>query len=386
MDLNPNHSESRTVPNSKPAMQKGAGSKCNSLALTAVALQDHISRSLQIQNLSLSAPLKKGHRNRLHNCKSVDKSVINPLVDTGLKNRKLLKKRCNGSEEKEYVLDPSPPAMTLAQKMGLVEAPAMPLTADDWIKVKERSVQQGESSQPCVICKEEFGLQQQVLLSCSHVFHRVCLQAFERFSGKKTCPMCRKELYETRVIHDGARLYKTKCATRIQACWRAYIVRKWYSHLRKTVPPKDTKLRRNFFEQKLQEMNDSFLKSCDTNIDEFLSEIDNSVASSKGVLHQFEKECGLEISEDTWEEIQLKAVLRETSDCPICITPLCHISSILHPTTSGDNDTHLSLRQTVLLSCSHVFHHNCLKAFEDFCVDERHICPLCRSLYQKRIL
>ncbi|MGH0159206.1 UNVERIFIED_CONTAM: hypothetical protein FKN15_036970, partial [Acipenser sinensis] len=315
----------------------GADSKCNSLALTAVALQDHISRSLQIQNLSLSAPLKKGHRNRLHNCKSVDKSVINPLVDTGLKNRKLLKKRCNGSEEKEYVIG--------SQKMGLVEAPAMPLTADDWVKVKERSVQQGESSQPCVICKEEFGLQQ---------------QAFERFSGKKTCPMCRKELYETRVIHDGARLYKTKCAT---SGTRFYVL--------------------SF---QLQEMNDSFLKSCDTNIDEFLSEIDNSVASSKGVLHQFEKECGSEISEETWEEIQLKAVLRETSDCPICITPLCHISSILHPTTSGDNDTHLSLRQTVLLSCSHIFHHNCLTAFEDFCVDERHICPLCRSSYQKRIL
>ncbi|RXM35036.1 RING finger protein 32 [Acipenser ruthenus] len=233
--------------------------------------------------------------------------------------------------------------MTLAQKMGLVEAPAMPLTADDWVK--------GE--------------------------------AFERFSGKKTCPMCRKELYETRVIHDGARPYKTKCATRIQACWRAYIVRKWYSHLRKTVPPKDTKLRKNFFEQNLQEMNDS---NIDTNIDEFLSEIDNSVASSKGVLHQFEKECGSEISEETWEEIQLKAVLRETSDCPICITPLCHISSILHPITSSDNDTHFSLRQTVLLSCAHVFHHNCLKAFEDFCVDKRHICPLCRSLYQKMII
>lgn len=54
----------------------------------------------------------------------------------------------------------------------------------------------------------------QVLLSCSHVFHRACLQAFERFSGRKRCPMCRREQYETRVIHDAAHLYRHQCATR----------------------------------------------------------------------------------------------------------------------------------------------------------------------------
>lgn len=54
----------------------------------------------------------------------------------------------------------------------------------------------------------------QVLLSCSHVFHKTCLQAFERFSRRKLCPMCRKEQYETRVIHDAAQLFRHKCATR----------------------------------------------------------------------------------------------------------------------------------------------------------------------------
>ena len=54
----------------------------------------------------------------------------------------------------------------------------------------------------------------QVILSCSHVFHKNCLQAFERFSGKKTCPMCRVEQYQTRVIYDGANPYRHKCAAR----------------------------------------------------------------------------------------------------------------------------------------------------------------------------
>ncbi|MBW02820.1 RING finger protein 32, partial [Eschrichtius robustus] len=137
------------------------------------------------------------------------------------------------------------------QKLGLFEPPPLPLSSDEWEKVKQRSVLQGASMQPCPICKEEFELRPQVLLSCSHVFHRACLQAFEKFANKKTCPLCRKNQYQTRVIHDGARLFRIKCAARIQAFWRGHVVRKWYRELRRTVPPTDAKLRRKFFEAKV---------------------------------------------------------------------------------------------------------------------------------------
>ncbi|KAK4826378.1 hypothetical protein QYF61_008049, partial [Mycteria americana] len=96
-------------------------------------------------------------------------------------------------------------------------------------------MQHRDAIQPCAICREEFALQPQA-----------CLKAFEKFTGKKSCPMCRKEQHQTRVIHDGARLFKIK----IQASWKGYIVRKWYKNLRKTVPPKDSKLRKQFFEKK----------------------------------------------------------------------------------------------------------------------------------------
>ena len=43
---------------------------------------------------------------------------------------------------------------------------------------------------------------------------QACLQAFERFSGRKTCPMCRKEQYQTRVIHEGAKQHRHMCATK----------------------------------------------------------------------------------------------------------------------------------------------------------------------------
>ena len=49
-----------------------------------------------------------------------------------------------------------------AQKLGLVEAPKGLLSDTEWKEVKEKSNARQDSSQPCVICKEDFGLQQQV--------------------------------------------------------------------------------------------------------------------------------------------------------------------------------------------------------------------------------
>lgn len=131
----------------------------SSMALAAVALQDHMAHSL-----SLHDPLKK---------KKINHSLP-------VKNSRNLtsKEKCSRKDEdqkKEYVLDPKPAPLTLAQKLGLVEAPEVLLSDKEWKEVKEKSNARQDSSQPCVICKEDFGLQQQVLLSCSHVFHRTCL-------------------------------------------------------------------------------------------------------------------------------------------------------------------------------------------------------------------
>nr|XP_020748776.1 RING finger protein 32 isoform X1 [Odocoileus virginianus texanus]XP_020748777.1 RING finger protein 32 isoform X1 [Odocoileus virginianus texanus]XP_020748778.1 RING finger protein 32 isoform X1 [Odocoileus virginianus texanus]XP_020748780.1 RING finger protein 32 isoform X1 [Odocoileus virginianus texanus]XP_020748781.1 RING finger protein 32 isoform X1 [Odocoileus virginianus texanus]XP_020748782.1 RING finger protein 32 isoform X1 [Odocoileus virginianus texanus]XP_020748783.1 RING fin len=231
---------------------KGHSSKQDNLAVTAVALQDHIVHDLQLQNLSIADSSKTKVQKTENRSKSLRRNT-KALIDTGLK------KTTQGGPkvedpEKEYVLDPKPPPLTLAQKLGLFDPPPLPLSADEWARVKQRSVEQGDSTQPCPICREEFGLHPQVfnvLLSCSHVFHRACLQAFEKFTNKKTCPLCRKNQYQTRVICDGARLFKIKCATRIQASWRGHVVRRWYRDLRRTVPPTDAKLRRKFFEAKI---------------------------------------------------------------------------------------------------------------------------------------
>ncbi|KAM7120256.1 RING finger protein 32 isoform 2-T3 [Molossus nigricans] len=298
---------------------KGHPSRRDNLAVTAVALQDHILHDLQLRNLSVADPSKTRAPKGENTSRSLKRNT-KAVIDTGLQKTPQGPKE--EDPEKEYVLDPKPPPLTLAQRLGLFEPPPPPLSAEEWGSVKQRSVSQGDSMQPCPICKEEFQLRPQVLLSCSHVFHRACLQAFERFASKKTCPLCRKSQYQTRVIHDAARLFKATCATRIQACWRGHVVRTWYRDLRRTRPPTDPKLRRRFFEE--------------------------------------------------------KALHRETSECSICLTPLS--------LSSGRSQRP---RETALLSCSHVFHHACLRALEQFSWGDSspfHACPLCRSCYQKKIL
>ncbi|KAA8580684.1 hypothetical protein FQN60_013642, partial [Etheostoma spectabile] len=288
-------------------MRKGLTSKAsNKLVITSVALQDHITRSLLHPNFSLSDPLMR------YKIQAPRKRV----EKRGLQTQ-------DQQEEGEYVLDSAPAPLTLAQKLGLVASPAGRLTEDEWTRVKARSVQQGDSAQPCAICREEFCLQPQVLLSCSHVFHRACLKAFERYSGRKWCPMCRKNQYETRVIHDAARLFRHQCAIRIQACWRGYIARRRYRKLRKSICPKDKQLRRKFFEAKLQELNDSFVRYCHTDTEAFLSDINRSLSSSRQVFQQLERKHVPEPQESDWDRIQSQVIQRDVWDCPICLTALC---------------------------------------------------------------
>lgn len=57
-------------------------------------------------------------------------------------------------------------------------SPRERLTEDEWTRVKERSVQQEESAQPCAICKEEFQLQPQVLPNTVAPLNSLCGSSF----------------------------------------------------------------------------------------------------------------------------------------------------------------------------------------------------------------
>ncbi len=64
--------------------------------------------------------------------------------------------------EVEYSLDKAPPPLSLAQRLGLVEAPPRLLEEHIWTNIKAASNVRQDSTQPCPICQEDFGLSAQV--------------------------------------------------------------------------------------------------------------------------------------------------------------------------------------------------------------------------------
>ncbi|GFO00426.1 RING finger protein 32-like [Plakobranchus ocellatus] len=307
----------------------------SSVALTAMALQDHWTRTL---SLGTSFGPRKVGVGPATMAKQKLKKDAKPVVDTGRSRGKKEPEPQQAKSEVEYVLDEKPPPLTLAQKFGLVEAPKQLLSESEWSGIKAKSNKREDSGEPCVICKEDFGLQEQVILSCSHVFHRACLQAFERFTGRKSCPMCRHEQYQTRVIHEGARVYRHKAVIRVQAAWRGYVVRSWYKKLRETVPPKDPLLKKKFYEEKLTAIVDRMINSVDINMSDFLQEIDSSVQQSRAIFSQWDAVHN-PITPEMWEAIQLKAVERGDTECPICLTELHLSTNASQSTTQSKEDT-----------------------------------------------
>jgi hypothetical protein len=70
-----------------------------------------------------------------------------------------------------------------------------------------------------------------------------------------------------------------------------------------------------------------------------------------------------------WKGIYNKAQERHESDCAICFNKL------------KQKDKKLTL-----LSCSHVFHDNCLNAFEYYDIAHSHSCPVCRTKYERIVM
>ena len=270
--------------------------------------------------------------------------------------------------------------------MGLVAAPDPELTAPEWEAIAARSREEEDSRAPCVICCEEFRDRKQaflhhyrperyaqtrktlrffqllqVLLSCGHVFHRECLSSWERHSRSRICPVCRKQHYRKRSLHDAANLYKGECATRLQAAWRGLKVRKQHAPILRRVNPE--RLRR-YCEDKLTSFTNRLISRLDAerlDIDALFAEIDDSVAYSRTLM-------GDDVVD--WNSVEFAAKCRGIGDCPVCLAPL------------------LAGEQLALLSCSHVFHGRCIESFERY---DKHrkvsiICTVSASLYLLKLL
>jgi hypothetical protein len=250
------------------------------------------------------------------------------------------------------------PTLTLAQRMGLAEAPEPELTPSEWDAITATSRAREASREPCVICQEPFMTSKQVLLSCGHTFHRTCLRSWERHSKSRCCPVCRKLHYRKRTIDDGANLYREECVVRLQAAARGALARRATAKALRHLNPTR---RRRYCEQRLGGLADRLIRGLDAEhsaVDDLFAEIDSSVAASRALLGGADG--------DDWVALEALSRARGLGDCPVCLNACTEAEPL------------------ALLSCTHVFHSRCLDSFETFSLQTTCKCPVCRAPHYRR--
>lgn len=264
------------------------------------------------------------------------------------------------------------------------------MSDEEWSAVEAAAVQRNDFQFGCPICLESFGSNPAVLLSCSHCFHAACLKSAEKLLGTKSCPMCRKRSYSSKETSATATVSRERAAVRLQTTIRALAARQSFlTRLREHYSRGlgDSRRRHHFLQNELISYTDRMQRKVDQDeddLDKLFAECDNAVKTSALLISQATAAHHLfrqsnddcddvtpeldKPTEHEWNVLRERAVLRGETDCAICMGKL-------------------SRKKTVLLSCSHVFHRQCLRALEDFQKgDAQHqpACPCCRSPYHAR--
>lgn len=234
------------------------------------------------------------------------------------------------------------------------------------------------------------------MLSCSHIFHKTCLQSFEKFvkAEARTCPLCRHRNYQKKLTVKGTEAHMKRCAILIQAYWRGHRARNAYRQMLKqyySTGRGDPIARRKFFQRELAICTASIeAETCKRTaaLDELMADMDRTIrenqqvngklfvlvidvrlsvvvltrllgqlatlldhVASTNAAHQqrLRATYASESGRVDWDAVALNALRRcDDEVCAICM--------------SGFRDG----KAMSLLSCSHVFHTACISSFEQF--------------------
>ena len=219
---------------------------------------------------------------------------------------------------------------------------------------------------------DKLSSRESVVLSCSHVFHKVCLHKFEKFTTISKCPLCRCERYECKTYTKDKEYYVNKCVLIIQTNYRGYITRyKLYLSIFSKDMPKNKHLRSIYSYWKIKELtkimcNAIYKQNAVSNKMLAQAQKDNEELikmenKNKALIEKNNKALGV----TDWDGVVDKMKHRDNDTCAICFCGY------------GNKDLYI-------LDCSHCFHKNCLDSFERF--DPYYIkrCPICRQNYKKK--
>jgi len=295
---------------------------------------------------------------------------------------------------------------TLAQMRGLAPKPSPKLTIDEWSNLEYEAIKRGDAGSTCAICHDPFGEDEQVILSCSHTFHRGCIASFEKFlrTKERTCPICRHASYQKKITSIGSFIKRQDSCTLIQKTirrWRVKINFKTLlrAHYKSNDDTVNVGRKRDFYAGEISIVSDQIaaqVQASEDTIDSLFAEFDRNLTMSREVFNpelaaanaatresndllrtkasskdaKNENSNGL-IKIKAWINILKRAEERGACECPICL-------SSYEENTSTDK---------AILSCSHTLHIKCVDAFEKFNIYEINLCPVCRAgPYQKKLV
>jgi hypothetical protein len=332
----------------------------NNIVLNAAAFQDQISQKFGINikkpritskkfiiNSKPRSSLanKKAIISELYSKKDTEKEILN-------RNKKFLSK------------------LTFAEKVGLKKIKNFPLSLEEWKQVELKTIKREDFKGDCPICMEKLSSRESLILSCSHVFHKICLKNFEHYSQVSKCPLCRCERYECKTYTKDKEYFVKKSVDIIQRNLRGYLTRyKMYKKIFKYNMPKCKRLRNLYSYWKMRDLTDKMMKEIERQ-NKINEELFNDVLKEHQELIRMEnKERQLEEKskkkeEKNWNNIVNKMEKRDHT-CAIC---LCEFKN----------------KSLYVLDCSHCFHKNCLDSFERFDPYYIKICPICRANYTKK--
>ena len=332
----------------------------NNIVLNAAAFQDQISQKFGINikkpkiasrkfiiNSKPRSSLtnKKTLINELYTKKDTEKEILN-------RNKKFLSK------------------LTFAEKVGLKKIKNFPLSLEEWKQVELKTIKREDFKGDCPICMEKLSSRESLILSCSHVFHKVCLKNFERFSQVSKCPLCRCERYECKTYTKDKEYFVKRSVDILQRNLRGYLTRfKLYKKIFKFNMPKCKRLRNLYSYWKMRDLTDKMMKAIEKQ-NKINEEFFNDVLKEHEELIRMEnkekqiEEKNKKKEEKNWKNIVNKMEKRDHT-CAIC---LCEFNN----------------KSLYVLDCTHCFHKNCLDSFERF--DPYYIkrCPICRASYTKK--
>ena len=332
----------------------------NNIVLNAAAFQDQISQKFGInikkQKITSrkfiinskprsSLTNKKTITNELYTKKDTEKEILN-------RNKKFLSK------------------LTFAEKVGLKKIKNFPLSLEEWKQVELKTIKREDFKGDCPICMEKLSSRESLILSCSHVFHKVCLKNFERFSQVTKCPLCRCERYECKTYTKDKEYFVKKSVDILQRNLRGYLTRfKLYKKIFQFNMPKCKRLRNLYSYWKMRDLTDKMMKAIEKQ-NKINEEFFNDVLKEHEELIRMEnkakqiEEKNKKKEEKNWKNIVNKMEKRDHT-CAIC---LCEFNN----------------KSLYVLDCTHCFHKNCLDSFERF--DPYYIkrCPICRASYIKK--